>query len=61
MRKLTVKVIIVFVLLVLPLNALAVFQADSMIASTLDQIRMTEQNIGPWARPLRLQATIMTA
>lgn len=45
MRKLTVKVIIVFVLLVLPLNALAVFQADSMIASTLDQIRMTEQNM----------------
>ena len=45
MRNIAVKVIVIFMLLILPLNVLVVFQANAMIASTVEQVRMSEQSM----------------
>lgn len=45
MKNIAVKVIVIFMLLILPLNVLVVFQANAMIASTVEQVRMSEQSM----------------
>lgn len=45
MRSVSVKVIIIFILMIFPLNFLAIFQADAMISNTVEQVKMAEQNV----------------
>lgn len=45
MKSISIRVIIIFVLLIFPLNFLAIFQADAMISNTVEQVRMAEQNV----------------
>ena len=45
MKSLSVKVIFIFVLLIFPLNFLAIYQADTMLKDTIGQVKIAEQNV----------------
>lgn len=41
----SMKVIVIIIILVLPLNIIALSEASASINTTLEQVRMTEQNL----------------
>lgn len=44
-RSISMKILSVFIIMILPLNILTIFLAESMINTTVEHIRMTQQNI----------------
>lgn len=44
-KSVSTKVMLIFVLLIFPLNFLAIFQANSMISNTVQQVKYAEQNM----------------
>lgn len=45
MKSISTKVILVFVLMIIPLNFIAIFQSEKVMESAVEEIRMTEQNL----------------
>lgn len=45
MKSVSTKVIFIFVLLIIPLNFIAIFQSERVMEAAVEEIRMTEQNL----------------